>query len=280
MTLRFLPAPAGSGVRFLRSDLPGRPSCPAHASCSLNQPFRTGLSRGTASLAMVEHVMAALYALEIDNCTVEADSEEMPGLDGSSAPLTAVLQEVGMIVQAAARKRYIVDRTFRVGDDAAWVTASPSSGGRAIFEYHLDYGATGPIAPQQYRGTLTPHGFCRDLAPARTFITEAQADAFRAQGFGSHVGDGDLLIFDDRGVRNNTLRFPDECARHKTLDLIGDLALSGIELIGRFVSYRGGHRLNGELARQLSHFADASAMSTDAGSQSAPPQTRLRRRAA
>lgn len=229
---------------------------------------------------MVEHVMSALYSLEIDNCDVETDAEELPGLDGSSGAYVEALQSVGMVMQGAARKRFIVDRTLRVGTPEAWVEVSPSPRGCASFEYRLDYGISSPIQEQTSTHLLTPSSYCREIAWARTFVTAEQADRLRASGVGTHVTNQDLVVFDSNGhVVDNELRFVNECARHKTLDLIGDMAMAGVELVGKFVSFRGGHQLNSELAGLLAEFAACSYMSVGPGSQSAPPLT-LRPRAA
>lgn len=269
--VRFAPAPVGSGIRFVRTDLPGRPGCDALVCFTNAASFRTNIVNGPVMFEMIEHVMAALYALEIDNCVVEVDCQEMPGMDGSALPFVEALRSVGLVVQAAARKRYIVDRTFRVGDENCWIEASPVTDGYPVFEYHLDYRDGGPIVAQHYRGSLNSYSFCRELAPARTFVTAAQVELLKSQGVGNHVGTDDLLVFGDSGLIGNSLRFQNECARHKALDLIGDLALTGMDLIGRFVSHRGGHRLNGELARLLSRFAGTSNMTAGTGSQFAPP---------
>jgi len=278
--VRFLPADAGCGIRFVRSDLAGNPSCEANSRNSSGQSMRTNLARGNATFQMVEHVMAALYALEIDNCIVVTSAEEMPGLDGSSGPFVDALQSVGMVMQAAARKRYIVDRVMRIGEPASWIEVSPSQRGCASFEYRLAYGDTSPISPQTCSHLLTPSNFCRELAYARTFVTADQAARLRASGIGTHVTNQDLVVFDANGVViDNQLRFTNECARHKALDLIGDLALSGVDLVGKFVSFRGGHQLNSQMAKLLAEFADGSTMSSGTGSQSAPPIS-LRSRAA
>lgn len=249
--VRFLPAAAGTGIRMVRTDLPGRPQCPALTSHAAEQSLRTNLSAGAARFEMIEHLMAALYALQIDNCIVEVDAAEMPGFDGSAQRFTDALRAAGLVEQTAVRKCYVIDRPFRVGDETCWVTAEPVSGDRACYEYHLDYGDHTPIVPQTYSGTLDAMTFCRELAAARTFVTADQVAQLQAQGVGRHVGPQDLLVFDANGLIDNALRFDNECARHKTLDLIGDLSLVGVDLIGRFVSCRGGHRLNAELARAL-----------------------------
>lgn len=271
VSVRFLPAPIGTGIRFVRSDLPGRPGCDAGCELTSDASFRTNLINGAARFEMIEHVMAALYAMEVDNCVVEVSGEELPGMDGSSLAFVETLRSVGLVVQAAARKRYIVDRTFRVGDESSWIEASPVADGHPIYEYHLDYGDNCPIAPQSYRGCLNAYSFCRELASARTFVTAEQVTLLQSKGVGRHVGPSDLLVFGNDGLVSNSLRFSNECARHKALDLIGDLALTGVDLVGRFVSHRGGHRLNGEMAKLLAQFAKTSYMTIGTGSQFAPP---------
>ena len=271
VSVRFLPAATDTGIRFVRSDLPGRPGCDAVCGLTSDASFRTNLIRGSARFEMIEHVMASLYALEIDNCIVEVSGEELPGMDGSSLAFVEALRSVGLIVQAAGRKRYIVDRTFRVGDENSWIEASPVADGHPVYEYHLDYGVDSPIIPQSYRGCLNAYSFCRELASARTFVTADQVTLLQSKGVGRHVGPSDLLVFGNDGLVGNSLRFSNECARHKTLDLVGDLALAGVDLVGRFVSHRGGHRLNGELAKLLAQFAKTSYMSSGTGSQFAPP---------
>ena len=118
--------------------------------------------------------------------------------------------------------------------------------------YRLDYGLGAPIPPQTYTVSVSPATFAHDIAPCRTFLTEAEALALRAQGIGRHLRATDLLVFGPRGPIENRTRFADEAARHKVLDLIGDLALCGFDLAGHVVAYRSGHALNVELARTLS----------------------------
>jgi len=270
--VHFKPSPAGSGIRFVRTDISGEPSCQANTRNSSGLSMRTNLNAGLASFHMVEHVMSALYSLEIDNCIVETDAEELPGLDGSSGAYVDALQSVGMVMQASARKRFIVDRVIRVGTPEAWIEVSPSNRGCASFEYRLDYGTASLIPEQKSTVLLTPSNYCREIARARTFVTAQQADQLGMSGVGMHVTNQDLIVFDSSGsVLDNQLRFQNECARHKTLDLIGDLAMAGVELVGKFVSFRGGHQLNSQLAGLLATFATCSYMSAGLGSQSSPP---------
>jgi UDP-3-O-acyl N-acetylglucosamine deacetylase len=242
-------------VRLIRSDLPSIPVCEALVSRRYDASLRTNLANGEAKFQMVEHLMAALYALEIDNCICEIDAEEMPSLDGSSFGFVEQLGNAGLIVQAAPRKQLVIRDRCRIGTMDGWVEAVPSRAGESYFEYQLSFDDQTPIAPQAFGLELTPDRFVREVASARTFVTKAQADQIREAGLASHVTNQDLLVIGPDGPVDNKYRFRNECARHKTLDLIGDLALAGVDLIGRFTSFRGGHNLNGQMASQLADMA-------------------------
>lgn len=249
------PAEKNTGILLVRSDLSDRPSCPAHVTHRTDATLRTNLSRGAAKFEMVEHLMAALYAMEVDNCIVEIDSMELPGLDGSSKAYTDALSAAGLVIQAAERPRLVIDQMITLRDGHSWISASPVPNGVGHFGYQLAFDQHSDIPNQCFGCEGTPRQFIREVASARTFVTESQAKSLHAKGVGTHVSYQDLLVFGSRGPIDNDLRFQNECARHKTLDLIGDLALSGIELIGKFVSHRGGHQLNGKLAAALHQLA-------------------------
>lgn len=250
-TVRISPASLGTGIQLMRTDLPDNPVVTVGLDVRHDHELRTVLKTGDTRFAMIEHLMAALYALEIDNCLVEIDAEELPGLDGSANAYVKALRASGLVIQAAPRRQLIIDQTVRVGTAASWIEVSPSFDGRAHYSYRLDYGDTSSIKPQTFQSVLTPDIFCREIAPARTFVTMDQADALRKAGLAGHVANQDLLVFGSDGPVDNVMRYPDECARHKVLDLIGDLALVGVELIGRVISHRGGHNLNAKLAERL-----------------------------
>jgi UDP-3-O-acyl-N-acetylglucosamine deacetylase len=120
-----------------------------------------------------------------------------------------------------------------------------------VLRYELDYGSGNPIGRQSLEISLSPRHFHLNLAPSRTFVLESEAAAIKAQGLAGRTTFKDLLVFGPRGPIDNQLRFPDECVRHKMLDMVGDLALAGCDLAGRFVAYRSGHRLNAELVRAI-----------------------------
>src|SRR5690606_19329730 len=137
--------------------------------------------------------------------------------------------------------------TIRVGDRHTWVEAAPLAQQGLELHYDLDFGEGTAIGRQSLAMRIDPAAFAAELAPARTFLQEAEAAALRAQGFGLHTTYQDLLVFGADGPIENHLRFDDECVRHKVLDMVGDLALSGCRLQGRFRAFRSGHRLNAEL---------------------------------
>lgn len=255
VTVVMRPADANTGIRLIRNDLPGNPECPAHVSFRNDASLRTNLANGAAKFEMVEHLLAALYALEIDNCIVEVDSHELPGLDGSSQPFTDALVDAGLVIQAAERPRLVIDQMITVRDGDAWISASPTTAGQTQFGYELIFDRDQGIPNQSFSTTCTPRRFSLELSPCRTFVTESQAQSLHAKGIATHVGYEDLLVFGENGPINNQLHFPNECARHKTLDLIGDLALTGVELVGKFTSHRGGHQLNGKLSAALYQLA-------------------------
>ncbi len=251
------PASAGTGIQLVRDDLPGAPTCPASIDYRLDAALRTNLIHGDAKFQMVEHLLAALTAMEIDNCIVAIDGEEFPGLDGSSAAYVEALRGAGLIIQARAKHRLVVTETIRIEEQGCWLEASPTTDGRAYYEYRLSFDDPTPIAAQTFGLFLTPYQFIRDVSRARTFVTESQASQIRSSGLAAHVTNQELLVIGSNGPIDNTLHYPNECARHKTLDLIGDLALAGIDLVGRFVSFRGGHNLNGKMAKRLAELANS-----------------------
>ena len=249
--VEFRPAEPNAGIVFVRTDLPGRPRIPAAVNNRIEMPRRTVLRCGEATVEMIEHIMAALAGMQIDNCEVWVDQPEMPGCDGSALDFVSVLQQVGIVEQDAFRERLVVRQAMRLGSEDCWIEVLPTSGGKTIIQYDLDYGAGNPIGRQTLEVTLSPRYFHMSLAPSRTFMLQREAAALLAQGLGQRATVNDLLIFDADGPIGNTLRYPDECVRHKILDMVGDFALAGCDLVGRFAAYRSGHRLNAEMVRAI-----------------------------
>ncbi len=251
MMVEFRPAAADTGIVFIRGDHEPPQRIPARVQHRLEVPRRTTLGLGGSRVEMVEHAMGALHGLGIDNCEVWMDRAEMPGCDGSSQPFVKALQEAGSTSLPELRSQLVVRQPLRVGTKDRWVEARPSQDGRLSLECRIDYGPRGPIGHQRFRISMNPEAFCRELAPARTFLLEEEALQLRQQGLGLRVTPRDLLVFDDQGPMDNSLRFPDECVRHKTLDLVGDLALADRDLVGHFVAHCSGHHLNAALVSAL-----------------------------
>lgn len=251
MRVEFRPASADTGIVFVRADLPDRPRIPATVCHRVEIPRRTTLRCGQTSVEMIEHIMAALAGLQIDNCELWVDRPEMPGCDGSCLPFVDALRGAGCIEQNVVRRQHAIGRTIRLGDQESWIEARPCRSGKTILQYELDYGSGNPIGRQSLEISLSPRHFHMNLAPSRTFVLETEAAAMKAQGLGQRASFKDLLVFGRGGPIDNQLRFPDECVRHKLADMVGDLALAGCDLVGRFVAFRSGHRLNTELVRAI-----------------------------
>jgi UDP-3-O-[3-hydroxymyristoyl] N-acetylglucosamine deacetylase len=253
VTVEFRPAPPHSGINFVRRDLNPPRRIAADVEKRIEVPRRTTLAADGVQVEMVEHVLAALYGLAIDNCEVSVDSSELPGLDGSCQPIVTALVATGTVDQAAQRRRLIVTDVTRVGDDECWVEARPVKGNALAIKYRLDYGSNSPIGRQTIELKINPHAFRTELAAARTFLLAEEAEWLRQRGLGQRVTNQDLLVFGPEGPLDNELRMENECVRHKALDLVGDLALAGCDLVGQFIAHKSGHRLNAELVKVLLH---------------------------
>jgi UDP-3-O-acyl N-acetylglucosamine deacetylase len=249
--VEFRPAPPHSGIVFVRRDLTPPRRIAADVRQRIEVPRRTTLAGDGTQVEMVEHVLAALYGLAIDNCEVWVNGSELPGLDGSCQPIVAALSAVEIVEQPVKRSRLVVTDITRVGDDDTWVEARPVRGECLQIKYKLDYGPNNPIGRQTIELKVTPQTFCAELASARTFILAEEAEWLRQRGLGSRVTNSDLLVFGPDGPIENELRMENECVRHKALDLVGDLALAGCDLVGHVIAHKSGHRLNAELVKVL-----------------------------
>ena len=251
-TAVFRPAAEDTGVVFRRTDLFDAPEVPALIEYLHDRPRRTVLSRGAAYVEMTEHALAAMAGLRVDNCVVEVDGPELPGMDGSSEELTRKLLDVGIVRQDAPRAEIVVERTVEVtGSNGAFVRFEPPAGRRRLeMTYSLDHPHPA-VGRQAAHVDLTPRAFAGALAAARTFVMLEEVEALRAAGYGLSLTEKDLCVFGPRGVVGNTLRFGNEPARHKLLDCVGDFALCGRDVIGRVTAYKSGHALNHAAVRQL-----------------------------
>jgi UDP-3-O-[3-hydroxymyristoyl] N-acetylglucosamine deacetylase len=249
--LRFVPAPIHTGIVFARTDLGPHARLRAHISQVTGVQRRTTLGHGSLSVSLVEHVLAALSGLLIDNCLVELNAPEPPGLDGSAQAFVDALQQAGTVIQPARKIIWGMSTSVTVQQSDAALTLHPADGPILRASYLLDYGDRSPIARQSCHIDVTPAAFLQEIARCRTFVTQEEAVLLRQQGLGSRTQVGDLVIFGPRGPIDNKLQFANEPARHKVLDLIGDLALLGEDVCGHIVAYRSGHALNVELVHEL-----------------------------
>ena len=248
--VELIPAPAGTGVVFVRGDREAPVRIAASVENRVDAVQRTTLAVGGVQVQMVEHLMSALAGLGVDCCVVRVSAEEMPGLDGSSRAFVEAIDSVGVEDLGAPSDPIVVEETVRVGDDESWIEAGPPRHAGLSVEYELDYGA-GPIGRQTLAFRLTPDAYRDGLAGARTFISADEADRLRQAGLCPGATCKDLLVFGPDGPIDNELRWPDECVRHKVLDLVGDLALAGRPIHAHVRARRSGHRLNAELASRL-----------------------------
>lgn len=249
--LRFLPAPPDTGVIFIRTDLSPRAWVPARFEGVTGTQRRTTLGQPPLHVGLVEHVLAALAGLRVDNCRIELDAAEPPGMDGSAQAFVDALLQVGIISQNAQRPVWQVTEPVLVSQEGVALAFHPGTEDELKISYLLDYGPGSPIARQCRTQVVSPAAFASELAGSRTFLLEAEAQELRQRGLGPRTTPADLLVFGPDGPINNQLRNVDEPARHKILDLVGDLSLLGEDVRGHILAHRSGHPLNVELVRGL-----------------------------
>jgi len=252
--VRIHPARPNTGIWFVRADQPRPIRIPALVEAVTKRARRTSLQNGTITVETVEHCLSACAGLGIDNLEIELNGAELPAFDASSLPFVEMIREAGVSQQEAPRRPYVIDEVTRLADgDMELVALPPLQEGADTLEvlYDLDYGEDTPIGRQVYSFSVTPDGFAERIAPARTFVLAEEAKTLRESGLGTHLTYTDIIVFGDEGPIQNTLRFPDECVRHKILDLLGDLMLTGQFLVGRIHARKSGHALNHALVRAL-----------------------------
>lgn len=249
VTMTLLPAEPGEGIRFRRTDLPGTPAVPALADHVVETTLSTTLGLDGVRIGTVEHLMAALYVMGVCNVEVLVDSPELPIMDGSSIAYIEAIQEAGRVEQSAPRRILMIQDKLEVQRGDRSVIYQPTEGTEAELTCIVDYGHPHAGA-QLFEGVLSEERFASDLASARTFCFLAEVEAMRKAGLAKGGTPENAVVIADDGPMT-TLRYADECVRHKTLDLIGDLALCGFEWRGSVVAAKAGHPLHVALAQQL-----------------------------
>jgi len=250
VAVTFKPAPADSGIVFVRVDLDGAPRLQAHPDRLCQRMRRTAMAEGDVEVHTTEHLLSAASGLGIDNLVVELDAVELPGLDGSALGFAEALQAAGIVEQDAVRQAFTLERPIAVEHGGASIVALPYHGGLKI-TYTLDDHDGAFTGTRMVELELTPERFLDEIAPARTFCLAHEVEQLRAMGLGKGANYENTCVFDGETVINNQLRFPDEPARHKVLDLIGDLMMATRPLNAHIIAVRSGHRENMALVKAL-----------------------------
>jgi UDP-3-O-[3-hydroxymyristoyl] N-acetylglucosamine deacetylase len=246
-TLTLAPAPADSGVSFVRMDL--GVEIPARNEFVADTTLSTNLASGKVRVHTVEHVMAALHGMGIDNCRVEVDGPEIPILDGSAAPFVCLVHQAGVQVQRAGKRWLVIEQAVEVRDGDKVARLDPCDA--FSVEFTADFGHP-LITNQGFRVTLNDRVFEREVARARTFCFLRDIERMQAAGLAKGGSLENAIVVDEFSILNpEGLRYPDEFARHKVLDAIGDLALFGLPVLGALTAVKSGHAMNQALVRKV-----------------------------
>jgi UDP-3-O-[3-hydroxymyristoyl] N-acetylglucosamine deacetylase len=246
--MRLLPAEAGSGIVFVRTDA-GGVEIPATLDQVGPSNYATVIQKGDVTVSTIEHLMAALYALLIDDLRVELDGGEVPVLDGSSKPFVEMVEKAGRAELPQRREYMSLVKPVVVSRDEKRIAAYPSREYRVTYAIDFDHPMLGY---QELSVSLWKSGdFAEKLAPARTFTFASEVAKLRQAGLALGGSLQNAVVIGERGLLNPGLRFSDEYVRHKMLDLTGDLSLLGHPLRAHVVAYRAGHDLHAQLARRI-----------------------------
>jgi len=268
--LRLRPAPANSGIVFVRRDLPGRPQVTARADLVCDTSLSTSIACAGAEVSTVEHLLSALWGLGVDNVIVELTAQEVPIMDGSAAPFIDLIEAVG-VRELNDLKEYIrITRTIEVSQGDAVASLSPFNGFRANYTFVADH----PVYNRYPKSTtveFTRDNYVKEVSAARSFGLVCELE--QAQSLNRCLGSSleNAVGIDDNGVLNpGGLRYQDEFVKHKVLDAIGDLYLLGRPILGEFSGYMSGHALNNKLARALLRCENAWEVVTASGRSTDP----------
>jgi UDP-3-O-[3-hydroxymyristoyl] N-acetylglucosamine deacetylase len=244
--MRLVPAPAGSGIVFRRTDLDNF-EIPATGRNVAKVSYATSLMRQSVLIQTTEHLLSALIGYGVDNVIVEVDNLEVPILDGSALPYVRAFERVGLHVQRRRREYLKILKEVEVRDGSKFIGVYPGNG--YTIDYSIDFPE--PIGCANFRGDLATGDYAREIAPARTFGFREDEAMLRNMGLIRGASEACAIIVAGKKVQNGPLRFEDEFVRHKVLDLIGDLALAGRRIQGRVVAERAGHAMHTALVQKL-----------------------------
>jgi UDP-3-O-[3-hydroxymyristoyl] N-acetylglucosamine deacetylase len=247
VNLTLTPAPADFGIRFRRTDL-GNFEVPATICNLAGIQLATGLARNQVSVETVEHLLAALVSLGVDNVAIELNSPEVPIMDGSAAPFIYLIHEAGIKRLSMPRQYLKIIRPIAISRGDKRIALYPSDHFKVTYSISYDH----PLLRHQSRTLrITQESFIEEVAPARTFTFLKDVEMLRQNGLALGGSLENAIVLGETGVLNNILRFEDEFVRHKILDAIGDLALVGYPVIGHLVAHRAGHALHTAFAAKI-----------------------------
>lgn len=248
VNLTIHPAKANTGIRFLRSDLPESIEIQANVRNVHSTTLATTLSAGEIKVSTVEHLMSALWAMGIDNALCEIDGEEVPILDGSSAPFAQLIRKAGLRTQRSPRKFLVAQKAIELRSGDKWATLKPSREFR--IKYTIDF--PHPVIGKQNFTFDSSTNFIKEIAPCRTFGFLKDVERMQAMGLGLGGSLQNAVVLDDvKALNPEGLRFSDEFVRHKVLDAIGDFSLIGYPIIAEIELHRAGHELQTKLVHAL-----------------------------
>jgi len=246
VNLRILPAAAGTGIVFRRVDLDGF-EVEAVGRNVARVSYATSLQKKGVLISTTEHLLSAFIGIGLDNAIVELDNLELPILDGSAKPFVDLILQAGLKKQRRKRSYLRILREVEVRDGSKMIAAHPASGYTVAYKIHF----APPIGEQWFEIDLSRDLYRSQVAAARTFGFLHEEQAMRNMGLIRGASEANVIVVTHSGVKNGPLRFPDEFVRHKVLDLIGDLALLGKQVIGRIIADRAGHAMHTALVAKL-----------------------------
>lgn len=254
--LCFNPSSVDTGIYFVRTDIKERPRVPANVKTISDCNRQISLKKDGVVIKSVEHLMATLAGLDINNLEIEINGNEVPAGDGSSLLFTQLLKGAGIIQQGRPKKTFFLKNKLKVSNGDASIIALPYDKGLSL-SYILDFNGS-YLNRQCFEIEMTKNNFSTQIAPARTFGLNIFIEEFKKLGIGKGVTDDNSLILNEDGTITKPismtpakLRFPDECIRHKILDIVGDLFLTNLALHARIIATRSGHRLNALMAKEI-----------------------------
>lgn len=241
------PAPANTGIVFIRTDLPGQPSVRAHLSNVTNTVRATTLEDGEAKVFTVEHVLSALNGLQVDNCIVEMDSAEPPVADGSSLTFVKLIQKAGIQTLHEQRQEIVIQKQHLIQEEDKFIAVIPYDGFRITFTSINPHPLLGV---QFFDAEITPDTYVKDVAFARTIAFTEELEMIRKLGLGKGGNLENTIVY-DKTTCLSKLRSADELVRHKVLDVIGDISLLGKPLKGHIIAVKSSHKLNNLLTHDI-----------------------------